>query len=97
MPSDHISNEDYHKHLKSSPQQSRYGIKANYEALREQKVKLQCRCSSYKEGLTKAVKWLKENTNIHPATTITNLAEDSVWSKLKIKEKDGLDPKNNAK
>ena len=89
MPSDHISNEDYHnKHLKSSPHPDWGAVKDDYEALREQKVKLQTRCSSYKQGVTKALDWLKEHTNIHPATTVTNLAEDSVWSKLKIVEKD---------
>lgn len=62
-----------------------------YESLREQKVHLQHRCSSYKQGLTNALKWLKANTNIHPATTISNLAEDSVWAKLRSKDETGLE------
>ena len=70
MPGSHISNTDYHDYL----------------ALRDQKIKLQCRCSSYRQALEKALPWLKENTDIHPATTISNLAEDSVWAKLEKNE-----------
>ena len=88
MPSDHISNEDYHNYLQANVHPDGGAIKDDYEALRGQKVKLQIRCSSYKQGVTKALDWLKEHTNIHPATTVTNLAEDSVWNKLKIVEKD---------
>ena len=64
---------------------------SDHEALREQKVHLQHRCSSYRQGLTNALKWLKANTNIHPATTTSNLAENSVWAKLRIKDEAGLE------
>jgi len=62
-----------------------------YESLREQKVHLQHRCSGYRRGLTRTLKWLKANTNVHPATTISNLAEDSVWTNLRIKDETGLE------
>jgi|6_EtaG_2_1085325.scaffolds.fasta_scaffold03936_9 hypothetical protein len=84
MPSDHISNTDYHARLD-------YGFHVDYEALKLQKLKLQCRCSSYRTGVENALTWLKENTDIHPATTISNLAEDSVWNKLGIKDGTGLE------
>ena len=63
----------------------------DHEALREQKVHLQHRCSSYRQGLTNALKWLKENTNMHPATTTSNLSENSVWANLRIKDEAGLE------
>jgi len=66
-------------------------MSSDHESLREQKVHLQHRCSSYRQGLTNALKWLKENTNMHPATTTSNLAENSVWAKLRIKDETGLE------
>jgi len=85
MPSDHVSNTDYHEHLECTPEME-YSFYVDYEALKLQKVNIQHRCSNYRQGITNALKWLKENTNIHPATTTSNLAEDSVWAKLRIKD-----------
>tara|TARA_R110000824_G_scaffold254017_1_gene443017 strand:- start:85 stop:327 length:243 start_codon:yes stop_codon:yes gene_type:complete len=79
MPSDHISNTDYHKALD-------YGFYVDYEAVRLQKMKLQCRCSSHRTGLELALAWLKENTDLHEATTISNLSEKGVWKKIKLRE-----------
>jgi hypothetical protein len=84
MPSDHVSNTDYHEFLEGTPANGCY---VDYEALRLQKMNLQHRCASYRTGLELTLNWLKENTDIHPATTISNLAENSVWAKLKIKDK----------
>ena len=94
MPTDHVSNTDYHDFLEGIPTNECF---IDYEALKLQKINLQHRCASYRTGLELTLKWLKANTNAHPATTISNLAEDSVWAKLRLKEKDSLDPKNNAK
>ena len=85
MPSDHISNADYHDFLEGIPTNECF---IDYEALKLQKMNLQCRCSTYRTGLENALTWLKANTDIHPAATISNLAEDSVWNKLSIKDKD---------
>ena len=85
MPSNHISNADYHEFLELTMDQGP-AFYVDYKALRLQKAKLQCRCSSHRKGLETALAWLKENTNIHPATTISNLAEDSVWEKIKTNE-----------
>ena len=90
MPSDHISNTDYHERLECTPEME-YRFYVDYESLKLQKLKLQFRCSNYRTGLENALEWLKENTNIHPATTISNLAEDSVWNKLSIKDEAGLE------
>ena len=79
-----------HEALEGTPAME-YGFYVDYESLKLQKLKLQHRCSSYRQGLTNALKWLKENTDIHPATTISNLAENSVWAKLRIKDEVGLE------
>jgi hypothetical protein len=68
-----------------------YGFYVDYEALKLQKLNLQQRCSAYRTGLENALTWLKENTDIHPATTISNLAENSVWAKLGVKDEAGLE------
>ena len=81
MPSDHISNTDYHDFLEGTPANKCF---IDYEALKMQKLNLQHRGSSYRAGLELTLKWLKENTDIHPATTISNLAEGIVWDRLKI-------------
>jgi len=91
MPSDHISNTDYHNHLKSNPHDSGYGIGEDYEALKEQKIKLQHRCALYKVGLDNAIEWLKANTNVHPSTKDSHLAEKMVWDRLKLKDESGLE------
>ena len=83
MPSDHISNTDYHDFLECTPAME-YGFYVDYESLKLQKLKLQHRCASYRTGLENTLKWMKENTNTHPATTISNLAENSVWERLKL-------------
>jgi len=88
VPSDHVSNTDYHDFLEGTPANGCY---VDYEALRLQKMNLQQRCSAYRTGLENALTWLKENTDIHPATTISNLAEDSVWAKLGVKDEAGLE------
>ena len=88
MPSDHISNTDYHEFLEGTPTN---GCFVDYEALKMQKLNLQQRCSTYRTGLENTLKWMKENTNMHPATTTSNLAEDSVWARLKIKDEAGLE------
>jgi hypothetical protein len=82
MPSNHISNTDYHEFLELTMDQGP-AFYVDYKALRLQKAKLQCRCSSHRQALELTLTWLKANTDIHPATTISNLAEDSVWAKLK--------------
>ena len=86
MPSDHISNTDYHNHLKSSPHASGYGIREDYDALKEQKIQLQHRCALYKTGLHNALAWLKENTNMPDDVKDSHLAENIVWERLKINE-----------
>ena len=91
MPSDHISNTDYHNHLKSNPHDSGYAIREDYESLKEQKIKLQHRCALYKRGLNNAIEWLKENTNAHPSTKDSHLAEKMVWDRLEIKDESGLE------
>tara|TARA_R110000824_G_scaffold82691_4_gene207195 strand:+ start:45 stop:338 length:294 start_codon:yes stop_codon:yes gene_type:complete len=83
MPSDHISNTDYHDFLDGIPTNECF---IDYEALKLQKINLQHRCASYRMGLEFTLKWLKANTDIHPATTISNLAENSVWAKLSVKD-----------
>jgi len=65
--------------------------KEGYEALREQKVHLQHRCALYRVGLQNALKWLKNNTNIHPSIKDSHLAENVVWDRLKIKDETGLE------
>ena len=90
MPSDPIPNTDYHDHLECTPAME-YGFYVDYESLKLQKLKLQHRCASYRTGLEATLTWLKANTTVHPATTISNLAEDSVWAKLKIKDETGLE------
>ena len=82
MPSDRISNTDYQEFLELTMSEGP-AFYVDYKALRLQKVKLQSRCSSHRQALEAALTWLKANTDIHPATTISNLAEDSVWAKLK--------------
>ena len=91
MPSDHISNTDYHNHLKSNPHDSGYGIGEDYEALKEQKMHLQRRCALYKMGLQNALKWLKDNTNVTDDVKDSHLAENIVWDRLKIKDEPGLE------
>tara|TARA_Y100000401_G_scaffold84282_2_gene69584 strand:+ start:462 stop:734 length:273 start_codon:yes stop_codon:yes gene_type:complete len=86
MPSDHISNTDYHNHLKSSPYDNGYGIREDYDALKEQKIELQHRCAIYKKGLQNALDWLKENTNMPDDVKDSHLAESIVWERLKINE-----------
>tara|TARA_R110000824_G_scaffold16563_1_gene68575 strand:+ start:462 stop:734 length:273 start_codon:yes stop_codon:yes gene_type:complete len=90
MPSDHISNTDYHEFLECTPKME-HGFYVDYESLKVQKLELQLRCSNYRTGLENALKWMKENTNMHPATTTSNLADDIVWGRLKIKDEAGLE------
>jgi len=91
MPSDHISNTDYHNHLKSSPHDNGYGIREDYEALKEQKVELQHRCALYKTGLHNALEWLQQHTNLPEGTKDSHLAEKMVWDRLKIRDETGLE------
>ena len=86
MPSDHTSNTDYHNHLKSSPHDSGYGIREDYDDLKEQKMQLQHRCALYKTGLQNALIWLKENTNMPDDVKDSHLSENIVWERLKINE-----------
>ena len=48
-----------------------------------QKVYLQERCAKHRKAVEFALEWLKEFEHIHPATTITNLSEASLWAKLR--------------
>ena len=48
-----------------------------------QKVYLQERCAKYRKAVEFALEWLKEFEDIHPATTVTNLSEASLWAKLR--------------
>lgn len=63
-----------------------YGFYVDYEALKLQKLHLQQRCALYKTGLGNALEWLKENTDIHPSTKTSHLAENIVWDRLKLVE-----------
>jgi len=90
MPSDHISNTDYHEHLECTPEME-YGFYVDYEALKLQKVQLQHRRALYKTGLENAMEWLKENTDIHPSTKTSHLADNIVWDRLKLKDDAGLE------
>jgi len=69
MPSNHISNTDYHAAL-------------DYEAVRMQKVKLQHRCSCHRKSLEMALDWLKENGKAAPDTKLEDLSEESFWRLL---------------
>ena len=90
MPSDHISNTDYHNYLECTPEME-YGFYVDYEALKIQKLRLQHRCALYKTGLHNALEWLRENTNIHPSIKDSHLAENMVWDRLKLKDESGLE------
>ena len=70
MPSSHISNTDYHKALD-------YRFYVDYEAVRLQKMKLQCRCSSHRKSLEMALAWLKESGRAHPDAKVEDLSEES--------------------
>ena len=84
MPSDHVSNTDYHEHLECTPEME-YGFYVDYESLKLQKVHLQHRCALYKTGLHNALKWLKDNVKD------SHLAENIVWDRLKMKDDAGLE------
>ena len=90
MPSDHISNTDYHNYLECTPEME-YGFYVDYEALKIQKLRLQHRCALYKAGLHNALEWLRENNNIHPSIKDSHLAENMVWDRLKLKDESGLE------
>tara|TARA_E500000331_G_C16992783_1_gene598529 strand:- start:121 stop:372 length:252 start_codon:yes stop_codon:yes gene_type:complete len=83
MPSNHISNTDYHEGLE-------YGFYVDYEALKLQKLKLQDRCAQHRRSLEEALSWLKKNTDISQGATISNLADSNLWSRLK-KDATGLE------
>ena len=59
-----------------------------YKELQIQLIKMRIRCSSYRAGVENALKWLQEEEqdNIHPATNITNLAEEATWARIKTKK-----------
>ena len=90
MPSDHISNTDYHEFLECTPKME-YGFYVDYEALKLQKMQLQQRCALYKTGLNNALEWLKEHTDVHPSVKDSHLSENIVWARLKIKDEAGLE------
>ncbi len=68
-----------------------YGFYVDYESLKIQKLHLQHRCALYKTGLDNALEWLKENTNVHPSTKDSHLAENIVWERLKLKDDAGVE------
>ena len=90
MPSDHISNTDYHEFLECTPKME-YGFYVDYEALKLQKMQLQQRCALYKTGLNNALEWLKEHTDVHSSVKDSHLSENIVWDRLKIKDEAGLE------
>ena len=85
MPSDHVSNTDYHEFLECTPEME-YGFYVDYESLKIQKVNIQHRCALYKTGLQNALEGLKENTNMPDEVKDSHLAENIVWERLKINE-----------
>ncbi len=90
MPSDHVSNTDYHKHLECTPEME-YGFYVDYESLKLQKMHLQHRCALYKTGLENAMEWLKKHTDIHPNIKDSHLADNIVWDRLKMKDDAGVE------
>lgn len=90
MPSDHVSNTDYHEHLECTPAME-YGFYVDYESLKVQKLHIQHRCALYKTGLHNALEWLKENTNMPDDVKDSHLAENIVWDRLKMKDESGLE------
>ena len=80
MPSNHISNSDYHENLRNRP--------INWEHLYKEKaidlVKLRHRCSQYRQAAEYALDYLTEMGDLyHPDLNITHLSEQSTWQKLK--------------
>ena len=90
MPSDHVSNTDYHNQTECTPTME-YGFYIDYESLKIQKLKLQFRCSHYKTALEKALDWLKEHTYIPSDTNISNLSDSVVWERLSKQNETGLE------
>ena len=87
MPSDHVSNTDYHAHLESRPALE-YGFYVDYESLKLQKLKLQFRCSLYREALEKTLTWLVAHTDLPSDTKISHLAENMVWDRVNVSPPD---------
>ncbi len=80
MPSNHISNSDYHENLRNRP--------IDWEHLYKEKaidlVKLRHRCSQYRLAAEYALDYLTEmGDSYHPDLNITHLSEQSTWQKLK--------------
>ena len=97
MPSNHISNEPYHKWLKEEAVRKKaeadnadvvINWEEEYKELHLNLIEMRIRCSSYRSGVENALKWLQEEEaeNIHPATNITHLAEAATWNKIKTKK-----------
>lgn len=97
MPSNHISNEPYHKWLKEEAVRKKaeadnadvvINWEEEYKELHLDLIKMRIRCSCYRAGVENALRWLKEEEweNIHPATNITHLAEAATWNKIKTKK-----------
>ena len=85
MPSDHISNFDYHQNLTYT---------VDWEHLYKEKaidlVKLRHRCSQYRQAIEYALEYLFEMGDAyHEALNITHLTEKSVWDKIKNKRNKG--------
>ena len=83
MPSNHISHTDYHDSLRQP---------IDWEHLYKEKaidlVKLRHRCSQYRQAVEHALEYLHDTGDAcHPALTITNLSEKSVWTKIKDKRR----------
>ena len=58
--------------------------KERYEELAQQKALLALRCASHRRAVELALEWGKEN-GMHPATTVSNLADPAVWQRFREK------------
>jgi hypothetical protein len=84
MPSNHISNFDYHQNL-TCP--------VDWEHLYKEKaidlVKLRHRCSQHRQAIEFALEYLIEMGDVgHESVNITHLTERSVWDKIKNKRRE---------
>ena len=83
MPSNHISNFDYHQNLT---------VPVDWERLDKEKaidlVKSRHRCSQYRLAAEHALDYLHVTGDAyHEALKVTHLSEESTWNKIKDKRR----------